>query len=531
MMPSFNGKLIQCWMALTGCVLAAPVHAQTTSGAGSATFVTSYKMIGADALPGGVLEPWLADHVMQSKTLLELRQLAAELEKKLQTEQGLVSPKVWVPLLENNLGEVPIRVLPGMIRGVRFEQPITTRKERRALVLLTSQLQPGALLLKTSLETTARALADILGVPPKLSLVPTATLGQYDVVVSLPKVDTYSLTTGLDNVGSRYTNTWRDKTQLQIRNPLGSGDTLAIAGQLATPNQKVAQIHYETPIGSSGYQLGLTSIASSYHLVDAYASLDAVGDTHVVGVDLSRGLIRSQSLHITARAEAQKKSVRSLQAGVPITHRKIQTVNAGLFLNAPTLGGTTAASWVVTSGNVDMSQVVNDVLSDAAGIGGGYQKMTLHLEQSAALSADRRLQVNLHVQRARKNLDATESMLIGGPSGVRAYGLGEGASDSGATLNVELHQRWSEQWRGFVFYDHGWASLRQLPIAGSTSVNAYDLNGIGLSAVWTPTARTQVALMPTWKLKLNPNISSTTGTDADGSGRAMRVWLFVTQTF
>ena len=48
----------------------------------ASVFVTSFNLVGADALPPGLLDPYLSEHTMQKKTLVELRKLAAQLEKR-----------------------------------------------------------------------------------------------------------------------------------------------------------------------------------------------------------------------------------------------------------------------------------------------------------------------------------------------------------------------------------------------------------------------------------------------------------------
>ena len=89
----------------------------------------------------------------------------------------------------------------------------------------------------------------------------------------------------------------------------------------------------------------------------------------------------------------------------------------------------------------------------------------------------------------------------------------------------------NDQWRSLLFYDQGWVTLRQSVVAGTTTVNNYILNGAGFSVVWSPTPSTEMALMPTWKLRANPAADTTTGADSDGKTSKMRLWLFATQQF
>jgi hemolysin activation/secretion protein len=524
------------WVAGLIAGLTSYATAQNTPQATPAvasTFVTSFNTIGGESLPPGLLDKYLSSHTMQKKTLVELRKLAAQLEKQLQTEHGLPSAKVWVPLQEDKLGVIDIRILPGQIRSVRLARQAGSERETRALAILSEQFKPGALLNQAVLESTSIKLTKLLGETPRLNLEPAPTMGQYDLVLEPIQIEKYSISTSVDNLGSPYTNQGRDKTQLQIRNSLFNADVLSLSGQFFTPNQKTAQLRYDVPLGLSDFKFGITNVAARYQLVGAYASLQAKGDTHITGADLTQQIIRSSGngLNLSWRAEALSKLSRSLQADSPVTDRRLHVFNLGLYGDAPAWGGTRTANIVLAAGHADLSRVGSDARNDAANINGYYQKMTARIEQSIAWGSSQRAQVNFSVQRARKNLDSTEAMLVGGVSGVRAYPIGEAAADSGAVLNLEMHHRWNEQWRGFVFYDHGWASLRQLPVAGSTKTNNYDINGTGFSLVWSPTNSTEMAIMPAWKLKKNAGADTTTGADSDGRTSKARLWLFATHQF
>jgi hemolysin activation/secretion protein len=499
----------------------------------ASTFVTSFNTIGGESLPPGLLDKYLSSHTMQKKTLVELRKLAAQLEKQLQTEHGLPSAKVWVPLQEDKLGVIDIRVLPGQIREVRLASPATHARQTRALALLTEQFKPGALLDQKALESTSILLTKLLGETPRLSLAPASTIGQYDLILEPVEVEKYSLSASVDNLGNPYINQARDKTQLQVRNALFDADLLTLSGQLLTQNQKTALLRYDTPLGLSNFKLGVTNISTRYQLVGTYTSLQAKGDTHITGTDLTHQFVRSagSGLNLSWRAEALSRLSRSSQADVVTTDRRVHAFNFGLYGDAPAWGGTRSVNLVLTKGHADLGHVATDLSNDIANIQGYYQKMTVRVEQSIAWGTAQRAQINFSVQRARKNLDSTEAMLVGGMSGVRAYPIGEAAADSGAVLNLEMHHRWNEQWRGFVFYDHGWASLRQLPVAGSTKANNYDINGAGFSIVWSPTNGTEMAIVPAWKLKANAGADTTTGADSDGRSSKARLWVFATHQF
>src|SRR5690606_30011422 len=89
-----------------------------------------------------------------------------------------------------------------------------------------------------------------------------------------------------------------------------------------------------------------------------------------------------------------------------------------------------------------------------------------------------------------QNLSAGEKFALGGPSGVRAYTLGEGSGDLGAALSAELRYSMptcvGEELRMSGFVDAGSIQLYHDPpatIPTETGRNTYPPAGVGVGAV------------------------------------------------
>jgi hemolysin activation/secretion protein len=65
---------------------------------------------------------------------------------------------------------------------------------------------------------------------------------------------------------------------------------------------------------------------------------------------------------------------------------------------------------------------------------------------------------------ASKNLDSSQQFYLGGPTGVRAYPVGQGAGSQGAIMQLELHQQ----------------VVSESPIGSITAYGFYDLGGVQL---------------------------------------------------
>jgi hemolysin activation/secretion protein len=116
-------------------------------------------------------------------------------------------------------------------------------------------------------------------------------------------------------------------------------------------------------------------------------------------------------------------------------------------------------------------------------------------------------------------------MILGGPSGVRAYPVGEAAGPQGHVFNLELRYRLGPQWLITPFYDRGRIEKRTAETMG-----AYSLEGAGVSVSWTGPGGWTARAVYARRMGSNPNANTTTGQDQDGSLRKDRLWLTVSRS-
>jgi hemolysin activation/secretion protein len=176
------------------------------------------------------------------------------------------------------------------------------------------------------------------------------------------------------------------------------------------------------------------------------------------------------------------------------------------------------------------------VHSDAstARTAGSYRKLLLSLSRQQRLIGNWTVYGSISGQYASKNLDSSESFIFGGPSGVRAYPVGEAPADEGVLSTLELRyntvapaQLGSLQYQ--FFYDNGEVRLHENPwftYETSGAPNRYVLSSAGLGANLYREDSLLVTAAVAHKIGSNPD-PGLDDTDADGRHESVRFWLQV----
>jgi hemolysin activation/secretion protein len=152
----------------------------------------------------------------------------------------------------------------------------------------------------------------------------------------------------------------------------------------------------------------------------------------------------------------------------------------------------------LSKGTVDMSSSPNRD-TDLENTTGDFAKLRLSLSVLQPLSGASSFYTGLTLQRADKNLDASEKIYLGGPLGVRAYGVGEGMGSDGEILNFEFRQKLNANTTLSEFYD--WGRVRALHDSRAPSANnTSTLQGVGVSLAHRFDAG--ITLKGTWARKV-----------------------------
>ncbi|MEY2791612.1 MAG: hypothetical protein RL295_1777 [Pseudomonadota bacterium] len=132
----------------------------------------------------------------------------------------------------------------------------------------------------------------------------------------------------------------------------------------------------------------------------------------------------------------------------------------------------------------------------------------------------------LSVQRSKNNLDPSERFFLGGPNGVRAYGVGEGYGSEGELATLELRQRLSATTTISEFYDWGRARLsHNLSAANNTTT----LSGYGVSV--TQEVGKNTTIKGTWARSHGNNTPLPTSPNGSDNADRNRFWLSMETRF
>jgi hemolysin activation/secretion protein len=157
---------------------------------------------------------------------------------------------------------------------------------------------------------------------------------------------------------------------------------------------------------------------------------------------------------------------------------------------------------------------------------GRFRTLNLSLTRLQHLSERTSLNIALAGQKADKNLDSSQKLILGGPFGVKDYPEGEAPGDSGYLLNAELRYDLTGQWLGgrpqhLGLGDTGRVTINQDPFQAGT--NHRELSSAGAGLDWMNVHGLELRLMVAPKLG---DARATSDTDHD-----TRAWLQLLQRF
>ncbi|KXW55252.1 ShlB/FhaC/HecB family hemolysin secretion/activation protein [Ferrovum sp. PN-J185] len=418
--------------------------------------------------------------------------------------------------IENNLHRVNPDVLESFMgNGQQVTQPLSLQKLDRA-ILITN---------------------DLPGVEAQGNLVPGDVEGETKVAVDARDKPLLSGDVTIDNWGSRATGQNRALADLLIASPTGIGDLVSLSG-LYTDGSQYGRLEYALPLGYDGWRLGVNTSHLNYHLITSdFVATQPKGLSSTYGLDTQYPLVRTQSYNLTLTSTFDYKYfnnqyLSSTGGFVPSSDYTIQVYTIGLtevktddWLG----GGTTVTSLNYGIGSVDLANSPNFV-SDSlnAQTNGGYQRLRLALNRTQTLTQDYSMYFSFQGQFANKNLDPSEKLYLGGPTGVRAYPLSEGGGDVGYIENLELRKQVNNRLQFAGFLDNGMVSQNKNNYSASGQalnlVNAYHLSGYGLMATYIGPYKSLLKLIWSHRIGGNPN-PTTTGLDQAGSLIYNQFWM------
>ncbi len=330
----------------------------------------------------------------------------------------------------------------------------------------------------------------------------------------------------VDNQGLEGVGAGRVGLGLVWNDALGQGNTLSVQG-IKTQGSQFLQAAFAWATGIDGLKLGLRVSDLSYEVVEAvqdatYASGDAVKK----GLFLAYELVNTPSSYSRLGLRYDTAKLRNQGMGLNESayyDTRVMGIEFKGFEREMAPGGAVFTYDArLSKGEVDMTGSPNQQsdLQDE-NTGGTFTKFLFTGSILQPLGGINSAYFGLTLQDANRNLDASEKLYLGGPLGVRAYGVGEGAGSKGQIATFELRQRLSAKTTLAEFYDVG--RIRSWKDAGGNTQPGTSLSGVGLSL--THKLDTGVNVKATWARR-----TGDTPDDNDAYDRN-RFWLSLETRF
>ncbi len=429
------------------------------------------------------LLPLVQDAIGQELTLDALNALAYRITQYYRNH-GYLLAHAYIPAQDITAGTLEITVLEGRYGKVQLDNH--SRISDAVLDRLLSRLESGQPIEAGALEHQLLVTSDLPGALISSTLQPGAVNGTSDLIIRAEDAPALSGNAGLDNWGNRYTGALRAFVGADWASPLGVGDRLDLYGMGSERGgTQFGRIAYDLPVAGAGTRVGTAYAHLAYGLGLDFASLQAHGTADITSLYLSYPLTRSRSANITLQINVDHRALHDYVDSTGGSDAKeLNVISAGFNGDRKSFLGVSTWNTTLTGGQLRL-----DALTAVSDLGsyhtaGDYFKLSSGGTQLLPLSNRWSLYGALTGQLANKNLDMSEKFSMGGPTGVRAYPVGEAMADDALLGTLELRYSLTEQILLAGFMDDGAVRVNHAPLATDTN-NRRNLSGVGLGASWT----------------------------------------------
>jgi len=479
----------------------APAKPALPAGTKVNVTVKDFRFSGNTVFPSAELRGLVQEFIGKTLDFNGLNDAASRVQRHYR-ERGYFLAVAYLPQQEIKDGIVEIAVLEGRLGQINLQvDPKTKLKESFARGILAAHLKPGDLITENSLERPLLLLRDLPGMEVTSELGPSKSqLGAADLTVKISEsAKPFDGYVDADNHGNRFSGEYRIGINLNTGDLTGYGDLLSFRGFITDESMKFGRLSYVIPIGYYGTRIGASATGFQYRLGKDFADLGANGEGQVYTLYALHPILRSRNANLFVQGAAERKDLEDRQDNAPggpavvdqtITNGKLGVV--GDFRDRLMSGGLNSYSATVTAGKLEIQPDSALGFDQAPGTGpqtnGHFSKLNLEFRRLQRISDQFNLLFAYTAQGANKNLAAAEKMALGGPTGVRAYPVGEAPGDVGQLGTLELRyivpklQVFGGDLTLSTFVDHGQVlTLKSPPSADPTQFkNKRSISGAGV---------------------------------------------------
>ena len=516
---------------------APPQPAAPAADNGPRILVQGFRVEGATLFPADQLAALLKQAVGTERSFSQLRALGLVLVGYY-ADQGYLA-RVVLPEQNIKQGIVTYRVIEGRRGSVRVDTKGKRLDSARIERYIARRLAPGAPMDLHTLGEALNVLNEQPGIVARSSLSPGTGEGDIDLVVEAVEQTLTSYNLQANNQGSRATGEWQVGGVATLNNPSGAFDA-ASALLNASDGTTFGRLDYNIALGDAGLRLGVNASQLDYRLTQSnFSALHGRGTASNGGATLSYPLLRRNDQNLSLNGSYDAKRLRDETVAGETGNRRVEVASVGLEGNRQDGlwgGGVNAFGANVYLGEVkqhNAAALAADQLTRR--VEGSYNKLAWYYSRLQIITNGVNLKTSLRGQFADKNLDSSERFSLGGPTGVRAYPVGEALGDEGWLLSFSLAKSLGEGKSASVFVDTGEVTLNRNLWTGWNAAspqipNRYRLTGAGLALAWQLGAHTSLSASVAAPLGNNPG-KAPNGNNYDGSRHRGRAWVSLSTQF
>ncbi|WP_312375736.1 ShlB/FhaC/HecB family hemolysin secretion/activation protein [Stutzerimonas nitrititolerans] len=426
--------------------------------------------------------------------------------------QGYPFARALLPAQDLADGELVIQVVEG-----RYGQVATSGEAAIAAVALpyVAELVRGEPIESDKLEQSLLILGDLPGVAAIPVMRPGTAVGTGDLDVQMSSTDRVSGRLSVDNHGSRFSGAYRGRADMQANRVLMVGDELSVSALYSSEDTWLGGLSYSIPLAVNGLRGFVGYSHTDYTLGKGFEGY--TGTAKVSSLGISYPWLRSQLSNVRLQATYQYKDLDDNADFANYTKAtQSHSLPVALLFDHRDSWGGGGVSWgslTLTPGKLEIDQTA------AGEVDYDFFKVNLDLARLQALAPDLTLYGRVSGQWSdRKYLDGSESFYLGGPSGVRAFPVGEGSDSRGWLAQLELRYALDNGLSPYLLVDGG-----STPNGGIDDGEGRSVSGAGFGVRYNH-GGWSADLVSAWKLDGGESQS-------DGRQKDPRFWFNLAYSF
>ena len=485
------------------------------------------------------LAPLVEDFIGREVSFSELQGAVEKITGYLREKKGFMLGRAYLPPQDLSSKTLLIGIVTGRIEGdARVEIKSPSRIHRSVLEGIAQRTMPeGSPVSMKKMERSLLLINDLAGLSARGFLEKGNVSGTSQLIIQAEEGPLFAGSVFADNYGDRYTGQWRGGFQGEVRDPFGLADDLSV-GYTGAKDMNQGRFGYSLPVPYTDLFWNFSYSALDYKIGKELEDLKVKGTAQTFATDVRYPLLRSRKASLWAGVGFEYMILEDEANGADTADRKLPVGNisvSGNFFDQWFGGGLSSFNVCMKSGELDLSDLEGAEERDALGPrkDGKFLRMTYSAARLQRVTKEISLFGTLRGQFADGNLDSSQKFILGGPTGVRAYPVGEASGDQGHAFTFETRYDVPLNFsfgafQVVCFADCGWIELNKDPWQGAVTnaedKNRYWLSGAGAGINLTLSELYSVRFAYARRIDDNPGRSES-GMDSDNQKDKDRFWL------